>query len=261
MRKIIATLTFALASVTCMAQLEPGLYKQTRYKQENMPEKQNPFHVYKIVKPAGVLQFELINMKPLKFLCTPTTIAEEDIVSHDSYSFDQRWVCNMRNHKTIKFGTTVIEHYDTNFKVDKNLPPLLSALSGTIHSNDNPLLGVWKCRNYSKRKEYYKIYTQKYAYAIYITRSLDDTHAIGRVQGVRTSVKYKKDGNTKENGNPCQIVWNGSTSYGLTYKNEQGLPVTEFWEKAELPADLTYWFLAPPPVAVPKVAEIINIIN
>lgn len=261
MRKIIATLTFALASVACMAQLEPGLYKQTRYKQEHMPEKPFQFHVYKIVKPAGVLQFELINMKPLKFLCTPTTIAKEDIVAHDRFSFDQRWVCDMRNHKTIKFGTTVVEHYDTNFKINKNIPPLLSALSGTTYSGDNPLLGVWKCRDYNKRTEYYKIYTPKSAYAIYIKRRLDDTHAIQSVQGVKTSVKYKKDGSTKEDGNPCQIVWNGSTSYSLTYKNEQGLPVTELWEKAELPADLTYWFMAPPPVAVPKVAEIINIVD
>lgn len=253
MRKIIATLTFALASVACMAQLEPGLYKRTRYKLEHGPEApfQFQFNAYKIVKPAGVLQLNLINEKPLKFRCTPTTIAEEDIIAHDRFSFDQRCV----------YKIPLIEHYDTRFKVDKDIPPLLSALSGTTHSDDNPLLGVWKCRDYNKHTEYYKIYTPKYIYALYIKRHLNDTHAIPSVQGVRSSVKYKKDGSTKENGNPCQIVWNGSTSYGLTYKNDQGLPVTEFWEQAELPADLTYWFLAPPPVAVPKVAEIINIIN
>lgn len=241
MRKIIATMAIMLASMTCMAQLTSGVYKQTRYQQESMPEQPYPFSLYKIIKPAGVMQMEIINLNPFRYVFVPSVIDKDNIIDHTEKSFNHCWICNIRNHKTIAYGTTVREHYDLDFKDTQNIKQLLQALSGEVADSKNPMIGVWKRRDSSNNLAYYKIYTPNVVYYLFIRRrSSDDTHYLQQAFGELSSVKYQKNGDTVEKGNPCKIVWNGTDAYGLVYE-DKGLPVTEFWDKAKIPEDFTYW--------------------
>lgn len=239
MKKFIATLVFTLTTVICMAQLTNGVYKLTRYQKGNLPEEAFPFEVYKIIRPAGVLKMEFLKIKPLHFLFTPDKLDPKDVMGYTESSFDHCWICDMPNHKTIDYGTIVGEHYDKDFKSPINMQSFFQTLSGvTTPTSKNPLIGIWKIAD-DNNVEGYKIYTKDVRYLILVQRNTDGD--IQSISGSVYPVKFLKDNKTIEAGSPCQIYWSTQASHTLTYEYK-GKSITERWEQAELPSDLTQWF-------------------
>ncbi len=163
----------------------------------------------------------------------------------DSCGFTSTWI-NPNQGGTIPFGAEVEIDYK---KVSHTEVPLLQKLHTFLHaensSTENKLIGIWRAVSESKgltldpnALPYVKVYRPESRGIIHGKKILLN---LPFFPGNYTSeiridnVDYLPDGNTREGGNPCTIVWLNENTHKLQYKDARGQLREEIWERCELP--------------------------
>lgn len=163
----------------------------------------------------------------------------------DSCGFTSTWI-NPNQGGTIPFGAEVEIDYK---KVSHTEVPLLQKLHTFLHaensSTENKLIGTWRAVSESKgitldpnALPYVKVYRPESRVVIHGKKILLNLPFFpgNYTSEIRIdSVDYLPDGNTREGGNPCTIVWLNENTHKLQYKDARGQLREEIWERCELP--------------------------
>lgn len=217
-----------------------GVYKQTSYQQENTATEAYPFDLYKIIISDSTewndirkLETYILDMELFtetfkdgrKVPAIRIKAGNNNILEGNQEKFVNKWICDMFNHKTIKYGTVVREKYEKKFQPSTHYRIIKNVIRTKSHAQNNKILGVWKYQPPYGENCHYKIYGNDHR----IRLALGNQDANGYIE----TVEYLTPNLTKEGENPCTIDWLDDNHYDLTYRNGK-YDNTEHWERSNL---------------------------
>lgn len=231
------TIALLMGTIAAMAQPKPGLYKQTKYQSAEGQEMEVTNDVYLMVKDGKTYEIQTYQEEGVR----RAYVVEKEMRGLLSVSdaIVYSWMYNATGYPGAQNEVRISNVYLPAEKImSEEMKEFLDVMKrvGQKNVKKNKLLGVWHEADESSTL-YYKYYDKKVRMTARLAKVGDNTSIVFTME----DVKYTKDGNTIEGGNPCTIKWHDVNNHDLVYVYN-GYTNTEKWARTAMPDEVVELF-------------------
>lgn len=227
------TIALLMGTIAAMAQPKPGLYKQTKYQSADGQEMETTNDTYLMIKDGKTYEIQTYHQEGVRRAYVVEKEMRGLLSVADAIVYS--WMYNPTGYPGAQNEVRISNVYMPAEKImSEEMKEFLDVMErvGQKGVKKNKLLGVWHEADESSTL-YYKYYDKKVRMTARLAKVGNNTSIVFTME----DVKYTKDGNTIEGGNPCTIKWNGTDNHDLIYVYN-GYTNTEKWARTAMPDEV-----------------------
>lgn len=233
--------------------IKKGVYKHVQYKRGDLPIEKVPFDIYKLLSgdidtlqlndnlisienKAKQMDIYTTKYKDVEIVNFVIANSKLDVIDQGKKGFINRWVCDMKNHRTIPYGTLVKEVFRKDVQPSKAFKEIRKVfIQKPI--KDIPIIGAWKLKGENSKQ----IYVYGKEHMIVLNEKYDSRQG-NFYKGTIDKLEYTKENQFKVRDCLFNIKWLGLDNFTMTTEQNGQLYIIEAeWERCNI-EDLVKYF-------------------